>query len=308
MIIRKATTADSTQLLAILDTMSPQDKSFLAYTAKKELIRQHIRQAKHIYVAEEDGVILGFARESGRSDNIIMLEEIFVAPEYRSKNVGRALFEYVLAAHPNTQMKTSAKNEVMNSLAAKNNFVKVKESPEKTMYMWEKLTKQKEANTMFRELLNNFEKYAEVASAEELDKVAGELLVNLESYLGEGVEKVAEGKELTLKIPDVSELGNTTLENNVTNEFVDLLKEDINPRLDAHNKMPLWDAVVDGPALAVDSLNAATGRYPSIAKDSYGTGLTEGGTAGGLAGLTTGALGLLGAQKLRQYLKNKKSK
>lgn len=137
LVVRPAKQEDSTTLLALLSRASMQEKSFLEFNMKKQLITHSIKQAKHIYVAERSGQVIGFARESGRPGGAIMLEEILVDPEARSSGAATALITYLKTKFPSIQMKTKSTNDAMVYVAKKNDFNVIKTTPKGTVHTWE---------------------------------------------------------------------------------------------------------------------------------------------------------------------------
>lgn len=133
---RPSTVDDSQAVLDILDSLDDKDKSFLAYNAKKSLIRKNIKKGKHVYIAEQDGSIVGFARESGRPENGAMLEELVVHPEHRGKGIGREFINYIQTQFPYIEMKTKSDNSAMASLADKSGFSISNKSPAGTVINW----------------------------------------------------------------------------------------------------------------------------------------------------------------------------
>ncbi len=185
--VRRSTVQDIPALLEILNVIesSKQDKVFLSYANKRDIIRQNIRQAKHIFVIteeEDNGKIIGFMRESGRPNKAIMLEDIFVLPEYRGKGAGNELLNYLKSNFSHILMKTKSDNRTMVNLADKHNFTKMNTSPKGTVFTWELIKKEGKDLGMFTELLNEFEKLSNELDKEELDKLAMNALYNLENY------------------------------------------------------------------------------------------------------------------------------
>ena len=199
--VRNATKNDAAQILGIVEKLSKDDKSFLAFNWKKDIIKQNIRQGKHIYVAEYNGKIVGFIRESGRPNNSSMLEDLFVLPEYRSRGVGSALISHIKTTFSTIQMKTKADNTRINNLAKKHEFKLITSSPKKTMYYWELTPSKGEKLSMFKDVLNDFLKLSEELNIEDLDKVAIKILAGLEG----GLVKIADETPYQLENRTITE-------------------------------------------------------------------------------------------------------
>lgn len=120
--IRRAKKEESDKILNFLDSLSDQDKKFLALQNKRSVIRQTIRSERHCYVALINDEIIGFMRESGRPQNYSLLEEIAVNSEYRGNGVAKRMLEYYHNAFPKNMAKTNAHNETMIHLLKKNGY------------------------------------------------------------------------------------------------------------------------------------------------------------------------------------------
>jgi GNAT superfamily N-acetyltransferase len=68
------------------EELSPSFEYFRMFT-------EHFMQtAKHFYVAEEDGDIIGFSRSMARN-NVLQLSDFFVHPDMQAKGIGKRLLE-----------------------------------------------------------------------------------------------------------------------------------------------------------------------------------------------------------------------
>lgn len=82
--IRKPTQTDVSDLLETVKNINEQEKKFLALKPKLTLVKGQIRKCSHVLIAESPKKeISGFIRWSDRKDNTIMIEEIYVKPEFR---------------------------------------------------------------------------------------------------------------------------------------------------------------------------------------------------------------------------------
>jgi GNAT superfamily N-acetyltransferase len=103
--IRKATSADATSLLELIDALADYEKLARPDTAAKErLIRDMTsdRPRFEAFLAALDGRDVGYAfvfetYSSFLTLPTLYLEDIFVLPEYRGRRVGYALFTAMIA-------------------------------------------------------------------------------------------------------------------------------------------------------------------------------------------------------------------
>ena len=120
--IRRAKKTDVDSISKIFDSISIEDKKFLAYNNKASLIRQVIRSERHCYISICDEKIVGFLRESGRPEGFSLLEEIVVLPEYRGKGIATKLLQYYHKAYHKNMAKTNASNHKMISMLCKHGY------------------------------------------------------------------------------------------------------------------------------------------------------------------------------------------
>ena len=121
-VIRRAKKSDVDTVMEIFNSISSEDQKFLAYNNKISLIRQIIRSERHCCVAIHENRIVGFLRESGRSEGFSLLEEIVVLPEYRGKGIATKLLNYYHRAFYKNMAKTNASNHKMMSMLCKNGY------------------------------------------------------------------------------------------------------------------------------------------------------------------------------------------
>ena len=120
--IRKVKKSDALFLGTFLESLSEEDKKFLALSPKLSYIKTVIRSERHCYVALVHNVIVGFMRESGRPEGYSLLEEIVVRPDYRRKGIARELLKHYHRIFSKTLAKTNAKNTGMIALLRRNGY------------------------------------------------------------------------------------------------------------------------------------------------------------------------------------------
>ena len=121
--IRRAKKNDMDGIMEMLNSLNDLDKKYLALKNKSTLIRQTIRSGRHCYIAEIDGSIVGFMRESGRPDNYSLLEEMVINGDYRGRGISKIMLEYYHNAFNKTLAKSNAGNEKMIGLLKKYGYV-----------------------------------------------------------------------------------------------------------------------------------------------------------------------------------------
>jgi predicted TIM-barrel fold metal-dependent hydrolase len=121
--IRRVKKTDISMILNLLNSLSDDDRNFLALSLKMPLIKNVIRSEKHCYIAFMENNIAGFMRESGRPEGYSLLEEIAVHPGCRRKGIAQKLLEYYHRIFSKTLAKTNARNAGMIALLRKNGYV-----------------------------------------------------------------------------------------------------------------------------------------------------------------------------------------
>lgn len=121
--IRRVRKSDSEELIAMFEHLNETDKKYLALSSKYALIRRQIRDERHCYIAQLNGKIAGFLRESGRPERYSLLEELVVAPDCRNQGVAAALLHYYHNAFKKNLAKTNAANQVMIHLLKRHGYV-----------------------------------------------------------------------------------------------------------------------------------------------------------------------------------------
>ncbi|KJS75556.1 MAG: hypothetical protein JL56_07870 [Desulfotomaculum sp. BICA1-6] len=125
-------------IIKLFESLPAVEKKHLALNSKMDVIRREIRAGRHAYVLVTEKGIGAFARESGRPNKFIMLEEIVVHPEMRGKGLGSNLLSWLLEKYPKVLAKTFAGNEPIAGLFQKHGFKVVKTSPKGEIMYWER--------------------------------------------------------------------------------------------------------------------------------------------------------------------------
>lgn len=102
-----------------LHSLDETDKKFLAINQKWQVIRNNLKSNTHVFVLIYENSIAGFFRESGRSDNFSLLEEIVIFPEFRGKGFAKKIMEYYLRFFSKSLAKTNGQNSKIISLLEK---------------------------------------------------------------------------------------------------------------------------------------------------------------------------------------------
>lgn len=121
--IRHVRKSDSEGLFTMFEHLSETDKKYLALSSKYALIRRQIRDERHCYIAQLNGKIVGFLRESGRPEGCSLLEELVVTPDCRNQGVAASLLDYYHNAFTKNLAKVNAANQVMIHLLKKYGYV-----------------------------------------------------------------------------------------------------------------------------------------------------------------------------------------
>lgn len=138
-LIRSTVKEDLPSINTMLKALPIQEKKYLALDKKMNTIRREIRAGRHTYVIVlRDRKIVAFARESGRANKFVLLEEIVVHPEYRKKGLANTLLVWLLNKYPKMLAKTYTQNVAVIGLLTKNSFCIIKESAKKNILYWER--------------------------------------------------------------------------------------------------------------------------------------------------------------------------
>lgn len=138
-ILRGICGADKEKLLELLQAIGKEEQKFLAVSKKMGVIRKNINDKRHIYIIEEKGIISAFLRESGRSNNGALIEEIYVAPHARGKGYGKILLDMAINKFSYLEAKTFASNSAIVGLFKKTGFIVDNESKNGTILYWKKM-------------------------------------------------------------------------------------------------------------------------------------------------------------------------
>lgn len=126
------------EILKLIEKLPAHEKKYLALNSKMDVIRREIRAGRHVYVLVTEKGIGAFARESGRPNKYIMLEEIVVHPELRGKGLASILLAWLLEKYHKVLAKTFAGNEPIAGLLIKHGFKIVEKSPKGEILYWER--------------------------------------------------------------------------------------------------------------------------------------------------------------------------
>lgn len=121
--IRRAKKNDLDSIIKLIEQLSDQDKKFLALQSKYSLIRQVIRSERHCYIAEKEGVIVGFLRESGRPEKYSLLEELLVSEEFRGQGIASEMIDYYHNIFSRNMAKTNTANSQMIRILRKKGYI-----------------------------------------------------------------------------------------------------------------------------------------------------------------------------------------
>jgi len=135
---RRCSKNDGEDLLEMMTAISPKECKFLALDKKRPVIRRDIKNERHIFLIENKKGILGFLRESGRTGNGAVIEEIFVEEESRGKGYAALLLETAAGKFSYLEAKTFKENYSVASLFKKSGFQVEKTSPKGNILYWKK--------------------------------------------------------------------------------------------------------------------------------------------------------------------------
>ena len=136
--IRRVAKEDRQKILDIFKTLPRKERKFLALDQKMDVIKSTIRDERHIYIAENSQDIVGYLRESGRSNNGALLEEVLVAEKYRGKGVAKLLMGAVSSKFNYVEAKTLSDNMVVNNLNIKLGLDIISQSKSGKILYWRK--------------------------------------------------------------------------------------------------------------------------------------------------------------------------
>jgi RimJ/RimL family protein N-acetyltransferase len=137
--IRRCSRTDRDAVLTLIDNIPQKERKYLAIDKKMPIIRQELRNERHLYVLEDREGIQGFLRESGRSNNGAVIEEIYINNQSRGKGYGHLLLKVVCDKFNYLEAKTFKENNAIAALFSKSGFKIEKRSPQGTILYWKKL-------------------------------------------------------------------------------------------------------------------------------------------------------------------------
>ena len=136
--ISHAAIGDAQELGALLTNISEQDSKFLALHLKIAYVRDRVRKASHILVARGcDNHIAGFLRWSDRANDAMVIEELYVHPDYRGKGIAQKLVHNLCASFKHAEAKSFAENSSVMHVFKSQGFTP-RYTPKGTMINWRK--------------------------------------------------------------------------------------------------------------------------------------------------------------------------
>ena len=136
--ISLASVSDAQELGLILSNISDQDSKFLALHLKIAYVRDRVRKASHILVARgRDNHVAGFLRWSDRSNDAMVIEELYVHPDFRGKRIAQKLVENLCASFKHAEAKSFAENTSVAHVFKSQGF-SPRYTPKGTMINWRK--------------------------------------------------------------------------------------------------------------------------------------------------------------------------
>jgi len=137
-VITHAATSDAEELGRILSGISEGDSKFLALHLKIAYVRDRVRKASHILVARgSNDRIAGFLRWSDRSNDSMVIEELYVHPDFRGKGVAQKLVQNLCSSFKHAEAKSFAENGSVAHVFKSQGFTP-KYTPKGTMINWRK--------------------------------------------------------------------------------------------------------------------------------------------------------------------------
>ena len=136
--ISLASVSDAQALGSILSNISDQDSKFLALHLKIAYVRDRVRKASHILVARGlNNHVAGFLRWSDRSNDAMVIEELYVHPDFRGKGIAQKLVENLCASFKHAEAKSFAENTSVAHVFKSQGFTP-RYTPKGTMINWRK--------------------------------------------------------------------------------------------------------------------------------------------------------------------------
>jgi hypothetical protein len=107
----------------IINSLSEEDKKFLALKYKTSILRECVRKEKHIYLIFYENDVVGFFRESGRPKGFYLIEELAIINRYRGKHIATDVLQQCKQMFPSHIIKTNGSNFIMNGILQKLGYV-----------------------------------------------------------------------------------------------------------------------------------------------------------------------------------------
>lgn len=107
----------------IINSLSEEDKKFLALKYKTSILRECVRKEKHIYLIFYENEVVGFFRESGRPNGFYLIEELAISNRYRGKHIATDVLQQCKQMFPSHIIKTNGSNFIMNGILQKLGYV-----------------------------------------------------------------------------------------------------------------------------------------------------------------------------------------
>lgn len=100
----------------MLDGMNDTDRKFISVKEKKSAIYNDLNKCNHCFAILFDNKVVGYMRESGRNNNVHVLEEIYISPNMRGKGISKSALDYFCSLYPNCLAKSFSDNTIMKNL------------------------------------------------------------------------------------------------------------------------------------------------------------------------------------------------
>lgn len=136
--IRRVSREDRNRVMQLINELGPKERKFLALDQKLDVIKSNIRDERHIYVLENSQSIIGFIRESGRSKNGAIIEELLIQEKFRGKGYAELLMGAISKKFYYVEAKTLFDNTSINNLNIKMGFDIAKQSDSGKILYWRK--------------------------------------------------------------------------------------------------------------------------------------------------------------------------
>lgn len=137
-VVSHAAVSDAQELGQVLTNISDQDSKFLALHLKIAYVRDRVRKASHILVARDrNNHVAGFLRWSDRSNDAMVIEELYVHPDFRGKGIAQKLVKDLCSSFKRAEAKSFAENASVAHVFKSQGFTP-RYTPKGTMINWRK--------------------------------------------------------------------------------------------------------------------------------------------------------------------------